>query len=462
MIDDGARWNRVKQLFQDALERPADERERFLHGACTDDRELRGEVESLLLAHAAAGSFAQGPAVEALPPSAAIALRNVEWAEPRLQRGARLGHYEVVSAIGKGGMGEVWKARDTTLLRDVAIKLLPEGFAQDPDRLARLEREARLLASLNHPNIATIHGLEADQRTRFLVLELVEGRTLADRLGRGPIPVEEALKLALPIAGALEAAHEKGVIHRDLKPANIKVTPQGRVKVLDFGLAKALAPVSDDVPLPTATATEVGVVMGTPAYMSPEQARGEAVSRQADIWSFGVVLYELLTGASLFGRHTTVETLASVLGTQPDYSMLPSDTPALVRHLVRRCLEKDPKRRLRDMGDVRIEIEEALSALTTEGPSVPAPAGARNGRPWLVAGAIALAFLAGVAGWFLADRSASTVPAAVVRLSMPPVEPPGPLPFGTRHLAISADGSRVAYASENRLWIRRMGQKEAV
>jgi serine/threonine protein kinase len=398
MDDHVRRWNRVKQVFQDALERPADEHERFLHSACGDDRELRGEVESLLLAHAAAGNFAQGAAIEALAPSAAVALRDGASTDRRLQRGGRLGHYEILSAIGKGGMGEVWKARDTTLRRDVAIKMLPDAFAQDADRVARLEREATLLASLNHPNIATIHGLEADHGTRFLVLELVEGRTLADRLRRGAIPVEESLKLALQIAGALEAAHEKGVVHRDLKPANIKVTPDGRVKVLDFGLAKALASASDDVPSLTATPTEVGVIVGTPAYMSPEQARGEAVGRQADIWSFGVVLYELLTGASLFGRQTTVETLASVLGTQPDYSVLPPDTPANVRHLVRRCLEKDLKRRLRDIGDVRIEVEEALSALRTDAAPGPADVVASSRRRRRAAGAIALAALVVVIG----------------------------------------------------------------
>jgi serine/threonine protein kinase len=247
------------------------------------------------------------------------------------------------------------------------------------------------------------------------------------------------------------------VIHRDLKPANIKVTPEGRVKVLDFGLAKALASASEEIPSLSANPSEVGVIMGTPAYMSPEQARGEIVGRQTDIWSFGVVLLELLTGVSPFRRQTTADTLASVLGTQPDYSVLPSGTPVNVRHLVRRCLEKDRKRRWQHMGDVRIEIEEALSALTTEGPSGPAPAWARNGRPWLVAGAITLALLAGVTGWFLAHRAASTTPAAVVRLSLPSLEPPFLSPFGVRNLAISADGSRVAYASADRLWIRRMG-----
>ena len=210
MVDEARRWNRVKQVLQDALERPVEERERFLRSACGDDGALRSEVESLLRAHAAAGGFARGRAIEALAPSAAGALRDGTWAEHRQQRGGRLGHYEILSAIGKGGMGEVWKAHDTTLHRDVAIKTLPEGFAQDIDRLARLEREATLLASLNHPNIAAIHGLEEHQGTRFLILELVEGRTLAERLERGPIPVEESLKLALQIAEALEAAHEKG------------------------------------------------------------------------------------------------------------------------------------------------------------------------------------------------------------------------------------------------------------
>ena len=232
--------------------------------------------------------------------------------------------------------------------------------------------------------------------------------------------------------------------------------------MLDFGLAKALAPASEDAPTLTASPTEVGVIMGTPAYMSPEQARGETVGRQADIWSFGVVLYELLTGVSPFGRQTTAETLASVLGTQPDYSVLPSDTPASARHLIRRCLEKDLKRRLQHIGDVRIEVEEALSALRTDAAPGPADAVASNRRWRGAAGAIALAVLAGVAGWFLAHRSASTTPAAVVRLSIPSLEPPFLSPFGAAHLAISPDGSRVAYASASRLWIRRLGQKDAV
>jgi len=315
MADDIQRWNRVKQVFQDALEQPADERGRFLRSACGGDRELQGEVESLLVAHAAAGSFAQRPAIEVLPPSAAGARRDGAWAGPRLQPGARLGRYEILEAIGKGGMGEVWRARDTTLHRDVAIKTLPEELAQDADRLARLEREATLLASLNHPNIATIHGLEAHHETRFLVLELVEGRTLADRLGRGPIPVEESLRLALQIAEALEAAHEKGVIHRDLKPANIKVTPEGRVKVLDFGLARGsgkLGARPADPTLAVESLTAPGQILGTVAYMSPEQAEGRQVDARSDVFAFGVVLYEMLCGRRPFTGDSAIASLAAV------------------------------------------------------------------------------------------------------------------------------------------------------
>jgi serine/threonine protein kinase len=282
-----------------------------------------------------------------------------------LQIGQTLGSYEITSLLGKGGMGEVYRARDSRLRRDVAIKVLPDLFANDPERLARFQREAQVLASLNHPNIAHIYGLEDSNGVRALVMELVEGPTLADRIASGPIPVEEALLIARQIAEAFEAAHEVHVFHRDLKPANIKVRVDGVVKVLDFGLAKALAPALADLPTPTVIPTQVGAIMGTPAYMSPEQARGEAAGPQADIWSFGVVLCELITGASLFLRRTTAETLATVLQTQPDYSVLPSNTPANVRNLIRRCLEKDRKRRVHHIGDVRIEVEEALAAMKT-------------------------------------------------------------------------------------------------
>ena len=451
---DPARRRRVEEVCDAALDRDAGERAAFVAGACGDDHALRQDVEALL-AHAqtAEGFLAV--------PMGAVAAHVLAESGASLV-GRKISSYTIFSHLGTGGMGEVYRARDSKLERDVAIKILPRIFTSDPERQARFEREARMLAALNHPHIGAIYGVEEAEGLRALVLELVEGDTLADRLQRGPVPVAEALTLARQIAEALEAAHEKGVIHRDLKPANIKVTPEGSVKVLDFGLAKALAPASDDAPIPTAIPTQVGVVMGTPAYMSPEQARGEAPSRQADIWSFGVVLYELLTGASPFGRQTTAETLASVLGTQPDYSVLPSETPAIARHLVRRCLEKDQRRRLQHMGDVRIEVEEALAALTAEAPPGPAHAVATNGRLRRAANAIALAALAGVAGWLFAHRSVSTTPAVVVRLSIPLGGPLSAYPFGVNHLAISADGSRVAYASANRLSIRQIGQKEAV
>ena len=265
-------------------------------------------------------------------------------------------------------MGEVWRARDSKLGREVAIKTLPEEFAQNEERLARFEREAKLLASLNHPNIATIHGLEEDNGIRFLVLELVEGDTLADQLKHGVIPVEESLKLALQIAEALEAAHEKGVIHRDLKSGNIKVTPDGKVKVLDFGLAKAFLGDGSDANLsqsPTLSlaATQQGVILGTAAYMSPEQARGQEVDKRADVWAFGCVLYEMLTGRQAFRGELMSDVMASVLAREPDYSALHSQLHPRVRELILRCLEKDPRDRWRDVGDLRIELSHIESGV---------------------------------------------------------------------------------------------------
>ena len=275
--------------------------------------------------------------------------------------GARLGHYAVTAKLGEGGMGEVWRATDTQLNRDVALKILPEAFATDPDRLARFQREAQVLASLNHPGIAAIYGIEEQDDTRALVLELVEGPTVADRISKGPIPLDEALPIATQIAEALEAAHEAGVIHRDLKPANIKVREDGTVKVLDFGLAKALdpSPTGDPSQSPTLTAaaTQMGVIMGTAAYMSPEQARGKPVDKRADIWAFGAVLFEMLTGRPLFEAADISEMLASVVLKEPDLSAVGPDTPVALQSLLRRCLVKDPKRRLRDIGEARLVFE---------------------------------------------------------------------------------------------------------
>ncbi len=274
--------------------------------------------------------------------------------------GQRIGGYEIRSLLGVGGMGEVYRARDPKLDRDVAIKVLPVGFASDAERLARFQREARLLASLNHPHIGGIHGFEDASGVPALVLELVEGDTLAERLEKGPIPVSEALHIARQMADALETAHEHGVVHRDLKPANIKITPDGTVKVLDFGLAKAVQ--RAESPLQTSGLSHEGIVVGTPAYMSPEQARGKPVDRRADIWAFGCVLYEMLTGRAAFAAATVTDTLAAVLDREPDWSVLPDKTPPAIRRLLRRCLEKDPKLRLHDMGDAGLDLQDALTS----------------------------------------------------------------------------------------------------
>jgi serine/threonine-protein kinase len=384
-----------------------------------------------------------------------------------MQPGTRLGHYEILSALGKGGMGEVWRARDTKLRRDVAVKTLPAELAERADRLARLEREATSLAAVNHPNIASIYGLEEHAGSRYLVLELVEGDTLEERLRKGPVPVEQALKIALQIAEALEAAHEKGVIHRDLKPANVKVTSEGRVKVLDFGLAKTVPTAERAAPTQLTVHGEAPALMGTPPYMSPEQARGESVSRQTDIWSLGVVLYEMLTGDSPFDRGAATETLARVLEAHPDFAKLPKATPASARHLLRRCLEKDVRRRIRDSGDARIEIEDALAALGT-GPvdALSDTAVTRAGSSYYVAVAlagVAVAVLAGLAAWMLADRASPSAASSVARLSIAGLEPRG---IGTRvgaqSLAISADGSRVAYSGASKLLIRPIDEQEGI
>src|SRR6266849_4091245 len=310
-----------------------------------------------------------------------------------LSVGTRLGSYEILAPIGAGGMGEVYRARDTKLKRDVALKVLPEAFARDPDRMARFQREAEVLASLNHPNIATIYGVEE----RALVMELVEGETLS-----GPLPIQTALEYAKQMAEALEYAHERSVMHRDLKPANVKVTPEGKVKLLDFGLAKAIDdPVthSDPENSPTLTlgASRVGVIMGTAAYMSPEQASGKPADRRADIWSFAAVLYEMLAGKRAFAGESVSDTLATVLKVDPDWDALPAAAPASIRKLVRQCLKKDRKQRLQAIGDARIAIEEALGGASQESEVLPAAPQERNVVPWAVAGALLVAF--GFAGW---------------------------------------------------------------
>src|SRR2546427_3914439 len=267
--------------------------------------------------------------------------------------GVRLGAYEILALIGAGGMGEVYRAKDTKLHRDVAIKVLPDLFAKDPERLARFEREAHVLAALNHPHIAAIYGLEEANGSQFLILELVEGETLAERLKAGPLRLTQALTIARQVADALQAAHEKGIIHRDLKPANIALAADGQVKVLDFGLAKALEPdLSKDIsnsPTLTLAATQAGVIQGTAAYMSPEQAKGRVADKRSDVWAFGAVLYEMLTGQRAFAGEDVSDILATVLKSEPDWTALPADVPASIRTLVKRCLEKDRARRVADV-----------------------------------------------------------------------------------------------------------------
>ncbi len=327
--------------------------------------------------------------------------------------GTRLGPYEILAPLGAGGMGEVYRARDTRLGRDVAIKALPDGFANAPDRLARFQREAQILASLNHSNIAAIHGLEEHNDTRYLVLEYVPGETLGERIRRGPLTVEESLEISRQIAEALEAAHEKGVVHRDLKPANIKITPDGKVKVLDFGLAKEMAmdrsDVQDALNSPTLTLaspayTRAGVILGTAAYMSPEQARGKPVDKRADIWAFGCILYEGLTGKMAFGGETVTDTLAAVVKAEPEWGDLPAAAGPRVRELLRRCLEKDPRSRLRDIGDARIFITEALSGDPAAAASS-SPRPVQRLLPILVAACLAALLLGVIAGMWWRGRS---------------------------------------------------------
>ena len=328
-----------------------------------------------------------------------------------LVAGARVGPYEVLAAIGAGGMGEVYRARDTRLKRDVAIKVLPEAFAEDPDRLARFQREAELLATLNHPNIAAVYGLEQTDGLTGIVLELVEGNTLADVIARGPIAVSDALPIALQIADALEAAHEKGVIHRDLKPANVKLRPDGAVKVLDFGLAKALDPASisgDMSQSPTLTSpaamTRMGVILGTAAYMSPEQAKGRQAEKRSDVWAFGCVFYEMLTGKRAFEGDDVSDTLASVLRSEPNWNALPASASPHTS-LLKRCLEKDGKRRLRDLGDVRLLLEDAGVVSAPASRVVPA-----KRSLWMTVAAALGLILGGTAGALLATSRGRTVP----------------------------------------------------
>ncbi len=386
--------------------------------------------------------------------------------------GKTLGHYEITDKLGQGGMGSVWLAQDVKLGRQVAIKTLPEEFAKDEERLARFEREAKLLASLNHPNIATIHGLEEHDGTRFLVLELVEGDTLADRLKRGAIPVEESLRLALQIAEALEAAHEKGVIHRDLKPGNIKVTPDGKVKVLDFGLAKAFIGDGADASLsnsPTLSmaATQKGVILGTAAYMSPEQARGQEVDKRADIWAFGCVLFEMVTGRQVYEGPTASDVLAGVLAREPDWKSLPPNVHPRIRLLLDRCLEKESRDRYGDISDARVDIQKVMADPgfrhgTADGTGV--PAGVGRWKRLAVAFAAVAAVLTGTLAWSLLRPSAPEArPVSRYSIELPVTQRAN---GRGSSVAVSPDGTQMVYVGPGeqsgiQLWLRRRDQLQA-
>ncbi len=382
-----------------------------------------------------------------------------------LSSGTKLGPYEIQSPLGVGGMGEVYRATDSKLGRDVALKVIPQEFAQDAQLMARFQREAQVLASLNHANIASIYGLEEKGGVRALVMELVKGPTLAERIKEGAIPIEEALPIAKQIAEALEYAHERGIIHRDLKPANIKLTHDGKVKVLDFGLAKAL---QDDVaqvdpsasPTLSMAATKAGIILGTAGYMSPEQAKGKPVDRRADIWSFGVVLFEMLTGRQMFAGETTTDIMASVVRAEPDWTILPKGLPRRVRELLQRCLVKDEKRRLRDIGDARLDLDDALNA-PPDAASMPSPNPLWRSLPWALA-AVAIV----IAAWTLWNRTGIDMASREVMhldITYPPnVEPVSGVQSG---FAVSPDGRTVAMFGIRdglrRLYIRRLDRPEA-
>ena len=388
-----------------------------------------------------------------------------------LENGTRVGSYEITAPLGSGGMGEVCRARDTKLNREVALKVLPDAFATDPDRMTRFEREAQVLAALNHPHIAAIYGLEEGGAHRAIVMELVDGETLADRVARGPMPVAEALRVAKQIADALEYAHDKGVIHRDLKPGNIMLTPDGSVKVLDFGLAKALGAAGDSSmdlgrsmsPTLSLGATYAGVILGTAAYMAPEQAKGKAADRRADVWAFGVVLYEMLTGERRFSGDSVAETLASVMKEPLVFGSLPAETPPAIRRLVTRCLERDVRRRVQSIGEARIILEDVMAGVTAEeegGPRSAQTVGRASPWPWAVA-AVALLAAVSAFGWIW-FRAAPALP-AVTRFTMAP--PDGAAltanaPAASQ-LAVSPDGRYVAFIADETgrdrtLWVRAL------
>ena len=393
----------------------------------------------------------------------------------RLSSGTRIGPYEVVASIGAGGMGEVYRARDTSLGRDVALKVLPESVAHDPERLARFDREARTLAALNHPHIAQIHGFETAGGTPALVMEFVEGPTLDERIARGALPIDDAIIIARQIADALEAAHGQGIVHRDLKPANIKIRPDGTVKVLDFGLAKALEPIQGSGPIsqaasggmthsPTITSpamTQQGVILGTAPYMSPEQAKGRPADQQSDIWAFGCVLFEMLTGRRAFQGEDIADTMAAVLRGHPDWQALPPGLPAGVALVLRRSLARDRRERLRHIGDVRLLLDDLGGVSADDTSQRPAGIGRRELVAWGLTAGLLAALLAGL--WFA--RRQAPAPLEITRFTIQP--PEGILLTGGGNqisALLSPDGHKLVYVAfqggTQALWLRDLRRNE--
>src|SRR5262245_19072815 len=382
-----------------------------------------------------------------------------------LTPGTRLGPYEITALLGVGGMGEVYRAIDTNLKRQVAIKVLPASVAGDSERLTRFQREAEVLAALNHPNIAHIHGVEHSSGVPALVMELVEGPTLAERIAQAPIPLDEALPMAIEVATALAAAHQIGVVHRDLKPANVKITPERVVKVLDFGLAKRIesdgvAPALSQSPTAMASGTRAGTLLGTAAYMSPEQARGRPTDQRADLWAFGAVLFEMLSGRQVFAGEDVAETIAHVLTQQPDWSLLPLNTPPSVRRVLRRCLEKEPQRRLDSAAAARLEIEDALAVRNDDVPMRRGYAPARVAV--LVAGALMLGVVIAMSVASMLERRSRSTSMPVVRFSIVPSasEALNPLPE-RRNVTVAPNGRALVYRSASGLVVRAVERLDA-
>ena len=457
------RYTRAKEVFLEVYTASSQRREEILDQVCGDDSELRAEVEDLLLEHDDTGELPIEPVERTRP-------------DPQHEGGRQsIGSYRLLERIGEGGMGAVYRARDTSLGRDVAIKFLHEDLAKNAERLARFEREARLLASLNHPNVATVHGFGSEDETRFLVMELVEGEDLLDMLQSGAIAVGRALSLFLQIAEGLEAAHERGIVHRDLKPGNLRITDGDKVKILDFGLARSEDRNTDtddltSAPTRTVAATTAGQIIGTAAYMSPEQARGQEVDARTDIWAFGCCLYEALVGEPAFSGDTRTDTLVAVLEREPDWQMLPTSTPVNIRALVRRCLEKDPRRRLHSIADARIEIEDSLNPPESEPPLAatlesPTPSGARRALLWSLAASgatVATLLLFLYLGGAFRQRSAPEV----TKLSVESQAARRLLTFQPeRPMALSPDGRQLVYVypenGVNRLYLRALDQFDA-